>query len=119
MTRKKQPTNWIGVDLDGTLAHYDGWKGISHIGDPIPLMLDRVKSWLAQGFDVRVFTARCAHNSKEWRPRGLRALNRWTKEHLGRVLPATCEKDGWMLELWDDRAVGVHMNTGKRKDGKK
>jgi hypothetical protein len=26
---------WIGVDLDGTLAHYDGWKGIDHIGEPI------------------------------------------------------------------------------------
>ena len=20
-------SGWIGVDLDGTLAHYDGWKG--------------------------------------------------------------------------------------------
>ncbi len=19
---------WIGVDLDGTLAHYDGWQGV-------------------------------------------------------------------------------------------
>ena len=26
---------WLGVDLDGTLAHYDGWKGIDHIGMPI------------------------------------------------------------------------------------
>ena len=32
----------IAVDLDGTLARYDGWKGIDHIGDPIPLMVSRV-----------------------------------------------------------------------------
>ena len=26
----------IGVDLDGTLAKYDGWKGHNVIGEPIP-----------------------------------------------------------------------------------
>lgn len=26
----------ICVDLDGTLAQYDGWKGLSHFGDPFP-----------------------------------------------------------------------------------
>ena len=32
---------WIGTDLDGTLAKYDGWKGWQHIGDPIPKMVER------------------------------------------------------------------------------
>ncbi len=27
-------TGWIDVDLDGTLAQYDGWKGVAHIGEP-------------------------------------------------------------------------------------
>lgn len=40
---------WIGVDLDGTLAHYDGWKGADHIGEPIPAMVERVKQWLSEG----------------------------------------------------------------------
>ena len=26
---------WYGFDLDGTLAKYDGWKGIDHIGEPV------------------------------------------------------------------------------------
>ena len=34
---------WIGVDLDGTLAMYDGWVGVSHIGEPVPAMLQRVR----------------------------------------------------------------------------
>lgn len=45
---------WIGVDLDGTLARYDGWVGITHISDPVPAMQDRVVRWLDQGIDVRI-----------------------------------------------------------------
>ncbi len=29
-------SGWIGVDFDGTLATYDGWKGPSVLGEPIP-----------------------------------------------------------------------------------
>jgi hypothetical protein len=28
-------SGWVGVDLDGRLARYDGWQGASHIGEPI------------------------------------------------------------------------------------
>lgn len=40
---------WYAVDLDGTLAHYDHWRGNDHVGEPIPRMLARVKQWLAEG----------------------------------------------------------------------
>ena len=40
---------WIGVDLDGTLAFHGEWLGHTHIGEPIPLMLKRVKLWLSEG----------------------------------------------------------------------
>ena len=29
----------IYVDLDGTLAEHHGWKGVDHIGKPIPAMV--------------------------------------------------------------------------------
>lgn len=32
---------WIGVDLDGTLAEYDGWKGPDEIGAPVEPMVER------------------------------------------------------------------------------
>lgn len=32
---------WVGVDLDGMLAYYVGWKGADHIGPPILAMLDK------------------------------------------------------------------------------
>ena len=44
--------SWIGVDLDGTLATYDRWRGIEHIGDPIPDMVFRIKNWIANGKTV-------------------------------------------------------------------
>ncbi|MEI8285241.1 MAG: hypothetical protein WCG52_09650, partial [bacterium] len=49
---------WIGVDLDGTLAEFIG--DMSFIGEPIMPMLNRVKTWLANGREVRIFTARAA-----------------------------------------------------------
>jgi hypothetical protein len=102
------------VDLDGTLAVYDGWNGICHIGDPVPAMVERVKAWLAAGWEVRVFTARVASDPKDLRNfRG--ALAVWL-HHAGlpHGLSATNVKDFEMVELWDDRAVTVEANTGKQ-----
>lgn len=105
---------WIGVDLDGTLAHYDGWKGIEHIGEPVPAMLDRVKAWLREGRDVRIFTARVSDTGRrDMHARQARQhIEAWCATHIGRVLPVTNVKDYAMIELWDDRAVQVEANTG-------
>lgn len=97
---------WIGVDLDGTLAYYDGWKGPSHIGDPIPLMAERVKRWLALGMDVRIVTARAGRASEA------AIVSKWCEVHFGKALPVTDRKDYAMVALWDDRAVAVETNTG-------
>ena len=102
---------WIAVDLDGTLAHYDGWKGAAHIGEPVPLMLERVKKWLAEGKDVRIFTARVSLGDPE-RDAAIIAIRLWCLIHLDQELIATAEKDFGMIELWDDRCVQVEPNTG-------
>lgn len=104
---------WIGVDLDGTLAHYDGWKGIDHIGEPVPLMVERVKAWRAAGREVRIFTARVCREGDEC-IQARAAIVLWCHQHLGEVLPITNIKDFGMVELWDDRAVQVEANTGRR-----
>jgi hypothetical protein len=105
---------WIGVDLDGTLAEYHGWKGpeLENIGAPVPLMLERVKRWLAEGRDVRIFTARASIQEQ------VPPVIDWCRTHLGRPLPVTCGKDLAMVELWDDRAIQVVPNVGLRADGK-
>lgn len=108
---------WIGVDLDGTLAVYEGWQGPTHIGAPVPLMLARVKEWLDDGREVRIFTARVATTDASERAATRLAIQQWCATHVGHVLTVTCEKDYGMTELWDDRAVQVIQNTGRRADG--
>jgi len=102
---------WIGVDLDGTLAEYNGWKGADVIGEPVPKMLDRVKTWLIQNQDVRIFTARVSSNNPNARESAI-AINAWCLKYIGRLLPITSEKDYGMIELWDDRCKQVIPNTG-------
>lgn len=112
-------SGWIGVDLDGTLARYDGWVDGLHIGEPVPAMAQRVRAWLRNGIEVRIFTARVGprgrakHSITEIEAR----IQDWTEQHFGVRLPVTNEKDFGMFELWDDRCVQVEINTGRRVDG--
>lgn len=110
-------TGWIGVDLDGTLAEYDSWRGETHIGKPIPLMVERVKQWLAAGQKVKIVTARVStgegdrSSSTIAEIRG--AIERWCLTHIGSKLEITCCKDFSMIQLWDDRCIQVIPNTGQ------
>ena len=103
---------WVGVDLDGTLAHWVEWVHHAAIGEPIPAMVDRVKRWLAQGRKVKIFTARMSVADEDMRMEIELAIRLWTLTHLGQALEATCIKDIYMIELWDDRAVQVRTNQG-------
>jgi hypothetical protein len=105
---------WIGVDLDGTLAEYHGWKGIRHIGPPVPAMLERVNGWLREGVEVRIFTARVSRRSQ--RQIAVQAIGNWCERHGLPRLQVTNIKDFQMIELWDDRAVRVEINVGRRTD---
>lgn len=100
---------WTGVDLDKTLARYDG--DIRSVGEPIAPMVERVKKWLAEGREVRIMTARVSGpDADEQRE----MIQQWCELHLGCRLPVTCVKDFDMRELWDDRAVQVMPDTGLR-----
>ena len=117
-------SGWIGVDLDCTLAHYDGFKGAAHIGEPIMRTIRRIKYFLRKGRKVKIFTARvfvpkasvedanfqiAAIESEQAR----KAIARFCKEHVGQELEVTNEKDYGMVTLYDDRAEQVIPNTGK------
>ena len=105
--------SWIGVDLDGTLAHYEGFGDGKSIGEPISRMLLRVKAWLNKGKKVKIFTARVSafHHSRNEKQKKL--IKKWSMKHIGQELEVTCTKDFGMIELWDDRAIRIEKNTGK------
>jgi len=105
----------ILCDLDGTLARYEsGYVRSGVIGEPLEPMLERVKTALDAGEDVRIFTARVSRfgqteTEAEWHKS---RVELWCVKHLGCVLPVTSEKDFNTVEIWDDRARRVLFNDG-------
>ena len=108
-TKPRDPDEkpWIGVDLDGTLARATPWKGMTHIGDPVPLMVRRVQEWTKRGLTVKILTARGSY------PEAVDAIKKWLVANDMPELEVTDRKDFGMVELWDDRAIQVVRNTGR------
>lgn len=113
---------WIGVDLDGVLAHWDP-AHFPDIGAPIAPMVARVQSWLEDGQEVRIFTARVAIVPGLRNDEGQEAdllfaadqltrIHIWCEQHIGVILPVTAVKDFHMVELYDDRCVQMITNEG-------
>jgi len=101
-------TPWIGVDLDGTLAHeIPDSQDPDQIGEPVQAMMQRVLAWIDQGQTVKIFTARASV------PRQIILVKEWLKQHGLPDLEVTNAKDFKMIELWDDRAVQVTRNSGE------
>lgn len=103
VAKTEHHAQWIGVDLDGTLAHYDHFRGDDYVGEPIAPMVQRVRDWLAEGIEVRIFTARKPHP----------AIRQFCKKQFGKILRITNTKDSGMIAFFDDRAVSVRRNTGE------
>ena len=121
---------WIGFDLDGTLAKYDGWQGIDHIGEPIGPMVDLMKKLHGQGRYVKIVTARVAPQELEdgsfgepyitvpqgdggaTRQYASQYIQDWCHFNLGFVPEIVYQKDCRMLELYDDRVKQVVPNKG-------
>ena len=100
----------IAVDLDGTLAYYDHWRGIEHIGPPIIAMRDRVRQWLRDGKRVIIFTARIT-GEHEGKARAY--IEQWLWQNDIGITEITNIKQPHMVQFWDDRAVAIRQNTGE------
>lgn len=107
---------WIGWDLDGTLAVSEpGVDDLLRIGPPIVANVRRLRRHLEEGYEVRIVTARVSvkDGAEMWAQMML--IRAWLKEHVtDRALVITAIKGVGMIELWDDRAVAVERNTGRR-----
>ena len=100
---------WVGFDFDGTIARTDNpghFQPPFPLGQPIPEMVDIVKSLLTAGITVKIFTARACD------PASIPAIQDWTeREGLGR-LDVTAQKDYHLIRFFDDRAIQVVLDQG-------
>lgn len=112
----------IAIDLDGTLAYYSGWKGIDHIGDPLPGSRRLVGFLLAEGYKVVIYTTRTNPE-----------VNGGTAEELAKPIYAWLTKHGFDQRVTvalhgkpiavmyiDDRAFDIptNMDWGKESGRK-
>ena len=105
---------WIGFDLDGVLAKtgLDG-EG-TPFGDgplqlePVASMIALVKDFLADGYCVKVFTARTTEY-----PDASERIQEWLVRQGLPPLEVTNAKDTGLLFFYDDRVRQVVPNTGQ------
>ena len=100
----------IAVDLDGTLAHYDGWKGIEHIGPVIPEVANAMERAQAEGAEVHLFTARVS--DPEDAAEAHQVISKWAEANHFNFASITAVKHKFFTEFWDDRAIQVIKNEG-------
>ncbi len=101
------PKPWIGIDLDGTLAHHDENSSIDVIGEPVPAMVEFIRKMVRNEMRIKIFTARAMDAEQ------LPLIREWLKENDLPELEITNIKDFGMTMLYDDRCVQVEKNTGR------
>lgn len=111
----------IAVDLDRTLAYYDGWRGPLHIGHPIPAMVRCVQEHLMKGDTVTIFSARIHDDPKTGvtAEQIKTAISDWSENAVGVRLDATNIKLHTFDRIYDDIAIQVIPNKGRRVGAKK
>jgi len=135
MRLQNDGVGWCGWDFDRTLVTYTGWKGPGHVGETIEPSLSALIQHLEAGDRVKIFTARIhpvltvslsseltvvsgTSNGDFLAGReAFLAVQRWCIENLGHVLEITCVKDKACTVLYDDIAIQIIPNTGRRADG--
>lgn len=85
----------VAIDLDGTLAHDDGWRGIEHIGEPLDGAIELVNA-LARENRVIIYTTRTNPE-----------VNRGTESGLVKWVAA------WLARWGVNPVVGIYVGPGK------
>jgi hypothetical protein len=87
----------LQIDLDGTIARYDGWKGLTHIGEPLP-NARHAMCILSRKYRLVCYTARASA------PEAVEAVEMYLKKHGFPHMIITNRKDPAHLCI-DDRAL--------------
>jgi len=90
----------IAVDLDGTLAAYDGWRGLEHIGEPLPGAVKAMWALYQAGCELVIYTCRCGNNGRGEFAGGV-SVQRWAEVVAD-----------WLLQH-DFPPMHLHVDGGK------
>lgn len=104
---------WIGVDLDGTLATYQHGQ-YPNVGELITPMFHFCRYLQGKGYTLQVVTAR-VNPYVEGRVKAndqIASINLWLQGYFEFPPAITYYKDRYMLALFDDRAYNVAFNQG-------
>jgi len=58
MELKMSDQKYVCIDLDGTIAHYEEWKGETHFGEPVEGVQEALKQISYAGWKIIIFTTR-------------------------------------------------------------
>lgn len=75
------PRRIVAVDLDGTLAGYDKWRGYTKIGKPNPDIIKLVRTEKREGAYILIHTARTTTVTNKVIPKVVVELERWLDEN--------------------------------------
>ena len=98
--RRLAMAHWLITSTEEYEAH---WRSGDGNGDTRAHMA-------GGGHQIRIFAARASV------PSSIKPVEDWCLAHFGVRLPVTNVKDFGMIELWDDRCIQVHVNTGRHVD---
>lgn len=107
----RDENDYIGIDFDATLAHRKSGDSNRVLGEPIPQMLERVKSYVNNNIRVKIFTARAAHTGKALVSQ-LYLLRNWMHKYGLPELEISNVKCDKLRLLIDDKACRCEKNTG-------
>ena len=109
-------TPHICADLDGTLAYYDEVNFNPYeVGAPIKSMIQLMRSEMAKGIEVRIFTARAARGNNEtdlMYDARMEPVIKFSLANFRKILPIVNYKTFATIAIYDDRAYQVLTNQG-------
>ena len=102
----------VAIDFDGTIAHYDGWKGVDNIGEPVTGIREVLLGLKEAGYKIVIHTCRITPEvNGDQVVDAANAIRKWMSAHdlpydsiwQGVGKPVACA-------YIDDRAIGVPRN---------
>lgn len=106
----------ILIDLDGTLAKYDKWRGHEHIGEPITDAIKCVKMLYYAGYELILFSTRLNPDidliEPEKPPRLI--ITNWLKEnHVLHMFSDMTYKKIPCCAIWDSQSLKDSIDIKK------